>query len=135
MSPVDKDVFVKKILALAGEKWIMDGNHSPDDALTKHRFIKSDLIVFLDFEEQICIEGIKGRIGRKRPDVPDFLVETEEGVGWLYAHVKRWHADKKPELILSQAQKYNATEKLVILKNRQEVDDFLNKSIYAAKRI
>jgi len=128
LSPVDKGEFVEKILSMSGDKWIMDGNHSRDDELTKHRFTQSDLIVFLDFEEDDCINGIKARAGtgKSRPDVPDYLLETDEGIWWLFDHIKRWHADKKPQLILSQTEKYKATEKLVILKNRLEVDDFLH---------
>jgi len=48
MSPVDKDIFVERILSMAGDKWIMDGNHSRDDELTRYRFTESGLIVFLE---------------------------------------------------------------------------------------
>jgi len=125
-SPIDKNVFVEKILSMAGDKWIMDGNHSRDDELTKYRFTKSDLIVFLDFDEKDCVEAVKLRAGKARPDIPDFLIEDADDTAWLINHIKKWHIDKKPELILSQAKKYNANKRLVILKNRKQVNDFLN---------
>jgi len=124
-SPIDKDVFVKNILSTCGDRWIMDGNHSRDDDLTKHRFTQSDLVVFLDFSEHDCIDAAKSRAGKARPDIPDFLIETAEDTAWLVNHIKEWFADKKPQLVLSQAEKYNARQKLVVLKNRRQVNDFL----------
>jgi len=126
-SSVEKDTFVKKIFSIKGDKWIMDGNHSRDDKLTQYRFIESDLIIFLDFTEQDCIDATKTRHGsiRKRQDIPDCLIENDESLSWLINHIQKWFTDKKPQLILSQAEKYDANQKLIVLKNRQQVDDFL----------
>ena len=122
---IDKDIFVRKIISLMGEKWITDGNHSRDDELTKKRFTESDLIILLDFNEHDCTKAIKQRSGKKRDDIPDFLVENDSDIAWLINHTKEWEKDKKSDLILSQAAKYGASEKLVILKSRKQVADFL----------
>ena len=125
---VNKDEFVQKIFSIMREcedKWVTDGNHSRDDELTKYRFLKSDLIVLLDFCEQDCTDAIRTRHGQKRLDIPDGFTETPEGVEQLVKHAGKWFLDKKPELILSQARKYSAQNKLVILKNRAQVDEFL----------
>ncbi|MCL2755746.1 MAG: hypothetical protein FWE45_01700 [Firmicutes bacterium] len=125
-SPIDKNIFVENVLSMAGDKWVMDGNHSRDDELTKHRFTQSDLIVFLDFNEKDCAEAVKLRSGTARPDIPDYLIEDDNDTAWLINHIKKWFDDNKPQLILAQAEKYEAKEKFVTLKNRQQVDDFLS---------
>ena len=123
---IEKDIFVQKIFSLMNDKWILDGNHSRDDELTKKRFTESNLIVFLDFSEQDCIEAIKQRSGKKRDDIPDYLIENDNDTAWLINHTKEWDIDKKPELVISQISKYNKNGMVIILKNRKQVNDFLN---------
>jgi len=123
---VDKGLFVKNIMGIMEDRWITDGNHSRDDELTKRRFVESDLIVFLDFQVEDCIEAIKQRQGVKRKDIPDYLLEDYKDTQWLINHAKNWKADGKPDIIKSQIQKYKTEDKVVVLKDRIEVRNFLS---------
>lgn len=59
------DARLQKILAT--EEWIIDGNYArtlPD------RLACCDTIFFLDIPLELCVEGVKSRIGKERADMP-----------------------------------------------------------------
>ena len=49
------------------DSWIIDGDYS---RTYEKRIVACDTIFFLDYSEDVCMDGIAGRVGQKRPDMP-----------------------------------------------------------------
>ena len=47
--------------------WIIDGNYS---RTYEERIRACDTIIFLDYSEEVCMDGITRRVGQDRPDIP-----------------------------------------------------------------
>jgi adenylate kinase family enzyme len=68
-----KEEWVKRQSELiAAKRWILDGTHQ---ATMEPRFKEADLVIFLDMNRLVCLFGVLTRIGRKRPDMPQYLEE------------------------------------------------------------
>ena len=52
---------------LQGEKWILDGDYS---RTYEPRFRACDTVIFLDYSEEDCLNGIRERVGKRRTDIP-----------------------------------------------------------------
>ena len=62
--------------AVAGERWILDGNFLGDDGGRQDgRFGRADTVVFLDLPRSTCLWRVLSRLvrdrGRSRPDLPE----------------------------------------------------------------
>ena len=71
-------------------EWIIDGNYQKTMEL---RLKSCDRAIFLDYPENVCIEGIKARIGTNRADLP--WVETKVDEDFL-TYVKNFHKEQIP---------------------------------------
>jgi adenylate kinase family enzyme len=121
---LDKNVLCDKVLSMLKTDWIIDGNRTQDNELTKVRFTQSDIIIILDFDEKDCIAALNSRQGKPRDDISPYLVEQPEHYDELVNVIKEWKPKRLPK-IMSFVQKYNAAEKLVILKTREQVNRWL----------
>jgi adenylate kinase family enzyme len=82
--------------ALAGERWILDGNFLPEDGDGwDERFERADTIVFLDVPRRTCLRHVVGRVLRdrsaRRPDLPE---GCEEDLGldvirWIWSYPRQ----------------------------------------------
>ena len=83
--------------AVAGERWISDGNF-PDSA--DLHIARADLIVWVDQPRLICLWRVVWRVivtgGRRRPDLPEGCEETFDP--WLWRYVWRWDRDTRPNI-------------------------------------
>ena len=117
---IDRDLFDLRLTEIINkDKWIIDGDYSRTYEI---RFKNADIIFFLDYPLDVCLEGAKSRIGKKREDLPwiedEFDKDFEE---WII----NWYKDVKP-VILSMIEKYK-DKKIIIFKSREEATDFLKK--------
>ena len=112
---VPRATFEKRLDALLKkEKWIIDGNYQR----TMEKRIKvCDTIFFLDIPKADCLEGIRARIGKKRPDMPWVETELDEEFVQLV-----YNFDTKA--IFDLLDKYN-DKTVYILRSRQEMDTFI----------
>ena len=108
---------------ISDEKWIIDGNY---DSTMELRFSAADLIIFLDISRFICIWSAMHRTGKKRSDLPDYLVEPNifsrefiEFCKWIWSFPK---TGKKT--IMDLHCKY-PKKPFVVLKSRKAVKRFL----------
>lgn len=109
------DLELNKILNL--DKWIIDGNYL---RTLEVRLKECDTVFLLDYPLNVCLAGVKSRIGKKREDMP--WIETE-----FDAEFKQWIEDF-PEDQLPQIYdllKENKQKKIVIFKLREEADKYL----------
>lgn len=49
------------------DDWILDGDFSRTYEV---RMNACDTIFFLDYSEDVCMDGIRARVGKERPDIP-----------------------------------------------------------------
>ncbi len=100
------------------DRWIIDGNYS---RTLSHRLERCDTVFLFDLPTEVCIEGVRQRIGTKRPDMPWIETEfDEEFRQWILNFSK----DRLPE-IKSILSKRDASIKLVIFTSRLEADEYL----------
>ena len=115
---VEKEVFLDRLSAvLATERWIMDGNFS---STMEMRLAACDAVIFLDYPTELCIESVRTRRGKPRPDLP--WIEQEEDAEFM-AYIKSFATERRPQ-ILALLEKYGE-KRIFIFKSRAEADAFL----------
>lgn len=79
--------------ALSQDAWIIDGDFN---RTYERRIAAADIVILLDYPEEVCLAGIAGRVGQARPDIP--WVERELDPA-LVAHVRAWRTATRPKLL------------------------------------
>ena len=79
-----------------------------------------DTVFFLDYPADICLQGVKDRQGKPRPDMP--WVETEEDTEFL-EYIQNFQAESRPQ-VLKLLQKYSH-KTIYVFQNRREAHMFL----------
>ncbi len=116
---VEKSVFLERLSSVLKEdKWIIDGNYA---STMEMRIAECDTVIFLDYSLDVCLAGIRERLGKYRDDMP--WIESEEDKDFIQ-FVKDFEKKQRP-LILALLDKYN-NKNTVILKSRAEADKLLN---------
>lgn len=77
---------------MTNDTWIIDGNYISTLEL---RIKEADTIFYLDYPTEVCIEGIKARVGKKRDDIP--WVEDELDNDFL-KFVETFRTETKPQI-------------------------------------
>lgn len=103
---------------LRGEQWILDGNYS---RTIEVRLRAADTVIFLDYPESVCMDGIRVRVGQPRSDMPwtETSLDPE-----LVTLVQNYRRDDRPAL-LSLLQKYPDKQAL-IFPSREEAARWLS---------
>ena len=125
---VSKEVFRERLQSvLALDSWIIDGNYG---STIEMRMAECDTVFFLDFPLEVCVDGVRERMGKPRPDMP--WIETEYDEEFL-EFIRNFEKDSKPK-ILTLLQIYQE-KNIIILKSREEADSFINNLSIKAKEI
>ena len=98
--------------ALSQDAWIMDGDFN---RTYERRIAAADIVILLDYPEEVCLAGIAGRVGQVRPDIPWVERELDSA---LVAHVRAWRTATRPKLLELLA-KYPEV-KVIALRSRDE---------------
>ena len=115
---VEKSVFLDRLSSvLSFDEWIVDGNFSSTMEL---RIAACDTVIFLDLPGDVCIEGIRERLGKPRSDMP--WIETEEDAEFI-EFVRSFESQVRPTII-KLLEKYS-DKMIVIFKTRQQMNDWL----------
>jgi adenylate kinase family enzyme len=102
---------------IAREEWIMDGNYN---ATLEWRISACDLLIFLDYPAEVCLEGVRARRGQKRSDMP--WVEEGDDQEFL-EFIRAFETESRPR-ILELIGKY--PEKTVVtFRTREEAEGYL----------
>ena len=102
---------------IAREEWIMDGNYN---ATLEWRISACDLLIFLDYPAEVCLEGVRARRGQKRSDMP--WVEEGDDEEFL-EFIRAFESESRPR-ILELIGKY-PDKAVVTFRSREEADGFL----------
>ena len=91
---VSREEFDKRLSdIICGDEWIIEGDYSRTYEV---RIKACDTVLFLDFDVETCLEGIKERVGKNRPDIPwvEERLDPE-----LVRDVENYHKEKRPVLL------------------------------------
>ena len=102
---------------IAREEWIIDGNYQ---STMEWRVAACDLVVFLDFPAEVCLEGVRARRGQKRSDMP--WVEEGDDQEFL-EFIRAFESESKPR-ILELIGKY-PDKAVVTFRTREEAERYL----------
>lgn len=119
-SKVDKSLFIQRLSnTLELDEWIIDGDYLSTMEL---RIQKCDTVFFLDYPQEICLDGLLRRMGKERFDMP--WVQTEDDPEFTKS-IKKYNSVNRPK-VLELLVKYSDKD-IVIFKSRNEANNFLNK--------
>ena len=102
---------------IAREEWIIDGNYQ---STLEWRVAACDLLVFLDYPAEVCLEGVRARRGQKRSDMP--WVEEGDDQEFL-EFIRAFETESRPR-ILEWIKKY-PDKAVVTFRTREEADAYL----------
>lgn len=75
------------------DAWIIDGDYSRTHAV---RFEHCDTVIFLDYSEEQCMNGIVSRVGKERVDMPWVEQELDPELVEL---VKEYRSHTRPRVL------------------------------------
>ena len=99
------------------DSWIIDGNYSRTYEM---RIAACDTVIFLDYGEEVCMQGITNRIGKVREDMPWIEDELDPE---LVEIVQQYETQNKP-VLQDLFRKYSEKE-VIIFYNRVEAMKWL----------
>jgi len=116
---VTREVFDQRLdTVLDGEEWIIDGNYN---RTMERRLEACDTVFFFDLPTEVCLEGIRERKGKPRPDMP--WVETEDD-GEFLEYIRSFGNTQTPE-ILERLKKYGDGREITVFHSHRAADDYL----------
>ncbi len=117
---VSKEVFRERLdEVLSKETWIIDGNYG---STMEMRISQCDTVFFFDLPLEVCLAGVRERIGRTRPDMPWIeQIEDEEFI----QYIKDFGEHSRPK-ILELLEKY-PDKKVWHFTSRRSADAFISR--------
>lgn len=100
------------------DAWIMDGNYQ---RTLEMRINACDTIILLDFDLEVSLEGATSRVGQQRDDMP----WQEETLNEEFKNKILSFRDEKLPEIYKLLDKYKEEKEIIIFKNREESNKFL----------
>ena len=118
---VSKSVFLQRLSnIIKKEKWIIDGNYG---STMKIRLDECDTVFFLDYQVEVCLEGVLSRRGNKREDMP--WIEDENHVDEEFIQfIKNYNSESRPKVI--ELLNMCCNKKIYIFKTRADGERFFN---------
>ena len=102
---------------IAREEWIIDGNYQ---STLEWRIAACDLLIFLDYPAEMCLDGVRARRGQKRSDMP--WVEDGDDQEFL-EFIRAFETESRPR-ILELIEKY-PDKAVVTFRTREEAEGYL----------
>ena len=109
--------------AVQQESWVMDGNFSGS---LPERIEACDTVIFLDLPRTVCLWRVLKRVtqyyGRTRPDLPEGCPERFDFafMAWVWNFPTR-----SRQKVLALLESHRHTKRVVRLRSRREVDEFI----------
>ena len=115
---VEMEVFDRELgKILEKDRWIIDGNYI---RTLEMRLKACDTVFFLDYPLEVCLEGVRSRIGKPREDMP--WVEQEFD-GEFRQWIEDFSRDQRPE-ICRLLEEYREGRKIVVFHSREEAGHY-----------
>ena len=117
---ISREEFDRRLEALLrGDRWILDGDYS---RTYEPRIWACDTVIFLDYGEAVCMQGIMGRIGQRRGDIPWTEAAPDPE---LIALVRSYRTKNRP-ILLALLEKY-PEKQVLIFRTRAEAGAWLDR--------
>ncbi|MCL2522902.1 MAG: deoxynucleoside kinase [Erysipelotrichales bacterium] len=117
----DEEFFERIKVVAENDKWIIEGNYR---GTMVDRFERSDLIIFLDYDFDFCIQSVKDRrLQKERIGLPDYLEDDEKAFKEFIDYLYNEFPEKMETLIRPLIKQYK--HKLLVFKNREELKAYL----------
>lgn len=104
---------------LTTDSWIIDGNYS---RTMKMRLQYCDTVFLLDYPLEVCLAGVKGRIGKKREDMPWVEEEFDEEFRQWILNFPETELPKTYELL----EQYGEGKEIHIFHSREDANQYLD---------
>ncbi|MBQ8340848.1 MAG: adenylate kinase [Clostridia bacterium] len=116
---LSREEFLPKVReVLSTDRWIMDGNYSFSMA---ERLTRADAVFFFDLPAEMCLDGVRKRRNRPRPDMP--WIETEEDAEFT-AFIRTFGTERRPKILQLLAERPGIP--VVTFHTRAEADAYLS---------
>ena len=102
---------------LASDSWIIDGNYQGTMPL---RVSYCDEVIMLDYPVDVCLEGVRARMGVQRPDMP--WVETQEDPEFM-DFIRAYPEEGRPAVYELMAR--HPEKRFTVFHNRDEAEKYL----------
>lgn len=102
---------------LQQESWIIDGNYLRTLRL---RLEACDTVFFLDYPLEVCLEGVKSRIGKEREDMPWQETEFDEE---FRQYIIDFPKDQLPEMY-QILEEYAGKRDVITFRSREEAEEY-----------
>lgn len=92
---VEAEVFDRRLAEAMAQtsQWIMDGNYA---RTLERRLARCDRVFFLDYPVEVCLEGVRARFGKPRPDMP--WIEREEDPEFM-EYIRQFPRQQRPQIL------------------------------------
>lgn len=118
---VAKSVFRQRLQqALDADTWIIDGNYQSTIEL---RLQACDTVFFLDYPQDVCLDGALSRRGQKRTDIP-WIEPIDDIDSEFLQFIQNYNTNNRP-IVLDLLNQY-CNKSIHIFKTRQEADHYLS---------
>ena len=118
---IERNEFDEKLgEILAKDAWIIDGNYQ---RTMERRINACDTVIFFDIPLEECIDGIRARKGKPRPDMM-WQAAPEEDDAEFMEFVRNYNINNRPQVL--ELLKMYSRKNIVVFESRCEADDFLS---------
>ena len=115
---VSKEEFRRRLSEkIQDSQWLIDGNYQ---STMEWRLQQCETVFFLDFPVDVCLEGVRARFGKPRPDIPWIEMEEDQE---LLQYIREFPEQRRPQ-ILELREKY-PRKRWIIFRSRGQADAYL----------
>lgn len=116
---ISREEFDRRLAEILAQKeWIIDGNYQ---RTLERRLNACDTVFLFDLPTEVCLEGARARIGRKREELP--WIETELDEEFRQAILA--FREKKLPHIYTLLEAAREKKEIVIFHSRGEADEWI----------
>lgn len=116
---IPREEFDERIIRIFKEPmWIIDGNYK---RTIEMRLKECDTVFLFDLPTEVCLQGVRDRIGKERYDLPWLETELDDE---FKKFIEDFPEDTLP-YIYQLLEKYKSKKQVIIFKSRNEADEYL----------
>ncbi len=114
----DFDTRIKDIFSES--QWIIDGNYK---RTIEMRMRECDTVFLFDLPTEVCLQGAKNRIGKKRYDLPWLETELDPE---FETFIRDFPQDTLP-YIYQLIKKYGSDRQIIIFSSHRQADEYIER--------
>ncbi|MBE6114197.1 MAG: adenylate kinase [Erysipelotrichaceae bacterium] len=116
---VSQEEFDQTLLeVMHSDTWIIDGNYLRSMEV---RLQHCDTVFLLDYPVEVCLQGVRERVGKKREDMP----WVEEGLDDEFRErIEKFSIEQFPT-VYHLLEQYKEGKDIIIFKSREEAEHYL----------